>query len=196
MTNSSLDCVSRLFVEGRSFNTWQDKPVSVEMLQSIMELVKFGPTAANGCPLRVRFIYSADAKIRLLPALAPANRIKSQTAPVIAVLGMDLNFPMTLPRLFPHAPHAADAYAGQPELTREVALRNSSLQVGYFIVAARAHGLDCGPMSGFDKAMMDEAFWSRTTIETNMICNHCYGKREDIFNRYPRLSIYENCTIL
>lgn len=188
--------VEALFREGRSFNTWQAVPVADETLRLLYDLMRMGPTSTNCTPLRIKFVRSPDARRKLVDALFPTNRAKAEAAPVTAVLGMDIDFPATLTRLFAHAPAARENYLANPKLTRETAFRNSSIQGGYFILAARALGLDCGPMSGFDKAAMDAAFWQGTAVETNFVCNLGYGRREDLFPRNPRLDFDEVCEFL
>ena len=185
-----------IFAEGRSFNTWKATPVGDATLRRLYDLVKMGPTSTNCTPLRLKFVRSPEAKARLIAALFPTNQAKAQAAPVTAVLGMDIGFAATMTRLFAHAPAARENYIANPALARETAFRNSSIQGGYFILAARALGLDCGPMSGFDKAAMDAVFWAGSGIETNFVCNLGYGRREDLFPRNPRLEFDEACEFL
>ncbi len=192
LPKASLD---QLFLEARTHNTWLDEPVSDATLHELHDLVKWGPTAVNGSPLRVVFVRSAEAKARLLAAVSPGNVDKVKAAPVTAILAQDLEFYEKLPRLFPHADLKA-MFASRPEAAREMAFRNSSLQGGYFILAARALGLDCGPMSGFDNAALDEAFFKGTSWKSNFICNLGYGDPGKLHPRLPRLEFDEACRIV
>jgi 3-hydroxypropanoate dehydrogenase len=186
------DAIDRLFHAARSHNGWLPRPVSEETLRRLWELTRWGPTSANCSPLRVVFVRSHEAKQRLLPTLAPGNVEKTLTAPVTAILGMEMNFPDDLPKLFPHV-DARPWFVGNAPLIEATAFRNSSMQAGYFILAARALGLDCGPMSGFDGAKVDELFFTGTTIRSNLLCNLGHGDPEKLFPRSPRLSFEEGC---
>ena len=188
--------LERVFLTGRSYKTWQDRPVDPAILQGLYDLMKYGPICTNCCPLRVKFVVSPEAKDVLHEAMAEVNKLKVATAPVSAILGMDMAYPDTLPVLFPNAPKVPDMYRSNAALLEETGFRNSSMQAGYFILAARAYGLDCGPMSAFDKAKVDAAFWAGTAVETNLICNLGYGKPEDVPPRDPRLAFDEACEIL
>lgn len=192
LPKTSLD---QLFTGARTHNAWLDDALSDQTLGELYDLAKWGPTAVNGSPLRVVFVRSAEAKARLLATLSPGNVAKVKAAPVTAILAHDLEFYEKLPRLFPHA-EVKGMFASNPELTRETAFRNSSLQAGYFILAARALGLDCGPMSGFDNAALDEAFFKGTTWKSNFICNLGHGDASGLFPRSPRLDFDEACRIL
>ena len=185
---------AQLFTEARTQNGYLDRPVSDDTLRALYELVKFGPTAANGCPARFQFVRSAEGKARLLGCVSPGNVAKIEQAPVTVIVGMDLAFHEQLPRLFPHA-DARAWFAGKDALIQESALRNSSLQGGYLIIAARALGLDCGPMSGFDAARLDAAFWTGTPVKTNFICTLGHGDASKLFPRNPRLGFDEACTL-
>ena len=185
----------QLLTEARTHNGWLDTPVPDATLRELHDLLKWGPTSANCWPLRVLFVRSPEARARLLPLMSPGNRDKTAQAPVTAILGMDLAFPDTLPKLFPHA-DARSWFAGDDAKIAETAFRNSSLQGGYFIVAARALGLDCGPMSGFDAAAVDAAFWAGTQVKTNFICNLGHGDPSKLFGRSPRPAFDEVCRIL
>ncbi len=191
-----------LFRDARSQNGWLDKAVDDDTLRAIYDLVRWGPTSTNGCPARIVFLRSAEAKARLLPALAAGNVEKTLQAPVTAIIGYDANFHEQLPRLFPHNPGMRDWYAAQPQVIDAAALRNSSLQGGYFILAARALGLDCGPMSGFDHERVDAEFFASSTrfpgqqVKTNFLCNLGYGDPSKLFPRSPRLSFEESCALL
>ena len=158
--------------------------------------MRWGPTSANSSPARFYFLTSHAAKERLKPHLAPGNRDKTMVAPAVAIIGMDLDFPEHFPRLFPNNPKMKDGFAGKEEFTRTFALRNSSLQGAYFIIAARALGLDCGPMSGFDNDGVDKEFFAGTNIKSNFICAVGYGDPAGVFPRNPRLSFDEACRIL
>ena len=185
----------QLLTEARTHNGWLDTPVPDATLRELHDLLKWGPTSANCWPLRVLFVRSPEARARLVPLMSPGNRDKTAQAPVTAILGMDLAFPDTLPKLFPHA-DARSWFAGDDAKIAETAFRNSSLQGGYFIVAARALGLDCGPMSGFDAAAVDAAFWAGTQVKTNFICNLGHGDPSKLFGRSPRPAFDDVCRIL
>ncbi|WP_332672203.1 malonic semialdehyde reductase [Aromatoleum sp.] len=201
-----------LFREARTHNVWLDRPVSDETLLELYDLMKWGPTSANCCPARILFLRTPEAKNRLIPALAPGNVEKTLHAPVTAIIGYDGKFYELLPKLFPHA-DARSWFADTPELAETTAKRNSSLQGAYFIMAARAVGLDCGPMSGFDQAKVDHEFFPapRHTVEggefnqeyfpdshvkTNFLCNLGYGDSAKLFPRSPRLDFDEACKLL
>jgi 3-hydroxypropanoate dehydrogenase len=184
-----------LFREARTQNKWLDKPVSRTLLMAIYELMRWCPTTANSSPARLRFVVSQAAKDRLKPFLSSGNRDKTMAAPATAIIGYDVGFAEQLPRLFPHAPNAKDWFK-DPALAEATAFRNASLQGGYFILAARALGLDCGPMSGFDNAGVDREFFAGTTIRSDFLCNIGYGDPAGIFPRNPRLSFDEACEIL
>jgi 3-hydroxypropanoate dehydrogenase len=183
--------------------------VSDATLRALYDLLKWGPTCANGCPARMLFLRTPEAKQRLLPALAPGNVDKTMAAPVTAIVGYDAKFYEQLPKLFPHA-DARAWYADTPELAEVTARRNSSLQGAYLIIAARALGLDCGPMSGFDNAKVDHEFFPGSAagsefdqeyfpdshIKTNFLCNLGYGDPAKLFARSPRLDFDEACDLL
>jgi 3-hydroxypropanoate dehydrogenase len=184
-----------LFREARTHNGWLDKPVSDTLLRAIFELAKMGPTSANCSPMRVLFLKSREAKERLRPALSASNTEKTMTAPATAILAYDLEFYEHLPKLFPHT-DARPWFTGKPELIRDTAFRNGSLQAAYFIIAARALGLDCGPMSGFDNAKVDAEFFPDGKVKSNFLCNVGYGDPAKLFQRSPRFSFEEVCQIL
>lgn len=192
LDDAALD---QLFRNARTHNAWLDKPVPDSLLVELHELMKWGPTSANCWPLRVIFIKSPEAKARLIPLLMEGNRAKTQAAPVTAILGMDMTFYEQLPRLFPHT-DARSWFVGNEALIEATAFRNSSLQGAYFILAARALGLDCGPMSGFDAAAVDAEFFAGTTIRSNFLCNLGYGDPAGLFPRSPRPAFDEVCQIL
>ena len=181
-----------LFRTARTFYSWADTPVSDEALHTLYELAKLGPTAANSSPARFVFCRSVEARETLATCVSAANAPKVRTAPVTAIVGMDMEFYEKLPQLFPHA-DARSWFAGKPDAIHETAFRNSSLQGAYFILAARSLGIDCGPMSGFDAAKMDEEFWAGTTVKTNFICNLGHGDSSKLFPRSPRLSFEQAC---
>lgn len=191
----SETALAQLFTEARTRNAWSDRPVPEALLRRLYDLTKFGPTAVNATPARFVFITSPEAKARLSPLMAEANRAKTLQAPVNVIIGQDLAFADTLPTLFPHAPGAKDWFA-DPAAARETAFRNASLQGGYFLLAARALGLDVGPMSGFDAAGVKAEFFAGTTVEPNFIVNLGYGTDENLFPRSPRLAFEEAATIL
>ncbi len=189
------DGLNLLFRDARTFSAWQDRAVDDGILRQVYDLMKMGPTSANMCPARVVFVKSPEAKEKLKPALDAGNVAKTMAAPVTAIVAMDVRFYEQLPRLFPHA----DAKAWFKDLPANVleyiALRNSSLQGAYLILAARSLGLDCGPMSGFDNAKVDAAFFSGTTVKSNFLCNLGYGDRSKLYPRLPRLGFEEACRI-
>lgn len=185
-----------LFRAARTHSYWLPKPVEPALLQQAYELAKFGPTSANMCPMRVVFVTSKEAKEKLKPTLDPGNVEKTVAAPVTAIVGMDVRFYEELPKLFPHA-DAKSWFKDLPEPILEyLALRNSSLQGAYFMLAARAVGLDCGPMSGFNNAAVDAAFFAGTTVKSNFLCNLGYGDATKLHPRSPRLAFDEACKIL
>ncbi len=186
--------LAQLFLDARTHNAWLDQPVSDGTLRELYALLRWAPTAANSSPLRVVFVKSAEAKARLLPCMSPGNVEKTKAAPVTAILAMDAEFHEKLPKLFPHA-DARSWYAGNAPLIEENAFRNSSMQGGYLILAARALGLDCGPMSGFDAAKVNETFFAGTTHRVNFICNLGHGDPAKLFPRSPRLEFDEACSI-
>lgn len=195
---ASLDApaLDQLFLEARTHNAWQDKPVSDALLKQAWDLARMGPTSANCSPLRVVFVKSAEAKARLLPALLEGNRAKTLAAPVTAIFGNDSRFYDLLPRLFPHTDARAwFAGPGKEELAATTAFRNGTLQAAYFMLAARSLGLDCGPMSGFDNAQVDRAFFPGGQVKSNFICNLGYGDPSALFPRSPRLEFDEACRI-
>jgi 3-hydroxypropanoate dehydrogenase len=185
----------QLFTQARTQNGYRPTVVSDDQLRALYDLLKWGPTSANCSPARFVFVRSAQAKEKLLACAAPGNVAKIKQAPVTAVIGMDMAFYEKLPQLFPHA-DARSWFAGNDAKIAETAFRNSSLQGGYFILAARAIGLDCGPMSGFDATKLDAAFWSGTTVKTNFICTLGEGDPSKLFARSPRLGFEEACSLV
>jgi 3-hydroxypropanoate dehydrogenase len=187
-----------LFRTARTHTFWLDKPVAGDLLRQIYDLMKWGPTSANCTPARILFLQTPEAKKRLLPALSPNNVDKTMAAPVTAIIGYDTKFYEHLPRLFPNNPDARNWFANSPELAETTAFRNSSLQGGYFILAARAVGLDCGPMSGFDNAKVDAEFFTGplAAFKSNFLCNLGHGDPAKLFQRNPRLEFEEACRLL
>ena len=204
------EALDQIFREARTHTAWLDKPVSDETLRQLYELMKWGPTSANGSPARFVFVRTQEAKERLRPALAPGNVDKTMAAPVTVIIAYDLRFFEKLPKLFPHSPGMRDLFARNPQLVEETARRNSSLQGAYLIIAARALGLDCGPMSGFDNAKVDEEFFGAGKecegceqeffpsghVKSNFLCNLGYGDESKLFPRGPRLAFNDVCTLL
>jgi len=195
LDDAALDLILR---SARSQNAWQDKPVSDEQLRALYDLFKWGPTTGNSSPARILFLRTREAKQRLAPALVPSNVDKTLTAPVVAVIGHDLTFYEWLPRLYPVSPKMREVYAAPDKkaLAETTALRNGSLQGAYLIIAARALGLDCGPMSGFDNGKVDEAFFKDTPIRSNFLCGLGHGDPAKLKPRGPKLSFEEACTLL
>lgn len=191
-----MDLTSHQLFEGaRTHNGFSPDKVPEDTLRQLYDLMKWGPTAANSSPARILFVTSPEAKEKLVACMAPGNVDKTREAPVTAIIGMDMAFYEHLPKLFPHA-DAKSWFVGNQPMIDATAFRNSSLQGGYFILAARAVGLDAGPMSGFDPAKVDEAFWAGTAVKTNFIVNLGHGIPEKVFPRNPRLSFEEACKIV
>jgi 3-hydroxypropanoate dehydrogenase len=189
------DGLDLIFRKARTHTVWLDKPVDDDLLRRVYDLAKFGPTSANMCPMRIVFVRSRAAKEKLKPCLDAGNVDKTMKAPVTAIIAMDVHFFEQLPKLYPHA-DAKAWFKDLPEPVLEyIALRNSSLQGAYFMLAARALGLDCGPMSGFNNAAVDAAFFAGTTIKSNFLCNLGHGDASKLHPRSPRLSFDEACRI-
>ena len=202
--------MDRLFREARTYSAWQDRPVTDQTLRDLYDLLKWAPTSANAAPARFAFLRTKEARERLRPALAPLNVEKTMTAPVTVIIAYDLKFYEQLPKLFPHSPGMRQLFESNPELMEATAKRNSSLQGAYLIMAARALGLDCGPMSGFDPAKVDEEFFAAGKpcfgcdqeffpeghVKTNFLCNLGYGDPSKLFPRLPRLPFNEACSLL
>lgn len=187
--------LSQLFLSARTHTVWQDKPVTDELLRQVVDLMKLGPTSANCSPARIVFVRTAEAKARLKPFLSAGNRAKTMAAPVTAIIGHDLAFYEKLPQLFPHT-DARSWFTGKPEHIVETAFRNGSLQGAYLILAARALGLDCGPMSGFDQEGVTAEFFAGTPIRANFLCNLGYGDASALKPRLPRLAFEELAEIV
>ena len=192
LNDTALD---QLFRSARTQNAFLDKPVEDAQLHALYELLKWGPTAANTTPARFVFVKSAEAKAKLGPTLDQGNYTKTMAAPVTVIVGFDEDFHEKTPFLFPHVPDAKGWFDGPRENRHTAAFRNGSLQGGYLILAARALGLDAGPMSGFDNAKVDEAFFAGTAIKSNFLVNLGYGDPAGVFPRSPRLSFDEAARI-
>jgi 3-hydroxypropanoate dehydrogenase len=192
INDEALDVIFR---KARTQNKWLDKPVSPALLMAVYDLMRWGPTSANMSPVRIAFVMSKKAKERLKPFLSEGNREKTMSAPATAIIAYDVNFAEKLPKLFPHAPDAKNWFK-DPAFAQVHAFRNGSLQGAYFIIAARALGLDCGPMSGFDNAGVDREFFPDSTIKSNFLCSVGYGDPAGLFQRSPRLPFDEACEIL
>lgn len=188
------NALNTLFFDARTHNGWRDQPVSDAQLRRIYDLMKWGPTSANCSPARIVFVKSPEAKEKLLACMNPGNVEKTKTAPVTAVIGMDMEFYEKLPQLSPHN-NARSWFAGNQPVIDATAFRNSSLQGGYFIMAARAIGLDCAPMSGFDADRMNQAFFAGTTVKVNFVCSLGYGDPGRLHPRGPRLPFDDACRI-
>ncbi|HUY03455.1 MAG TPA: malonic semialdehyde reductase [Rhodocyclaceae bacterium] len=191
LNQAALD---QLFAAARTHNAWQDRPVADELLHELYDCMKWGPTSANSSPARIVFVKSREAKERLLPCMAPANQDKTRAAPVTAIIAMDGAFHEKLPTLFPQA-DARSWFVGNQALIDATAFRNSSLQGAYLILAARALGLDCGPMSGFDAGKLNAEFFKDGKFSVNFVCNLGYGDPAKLFPRNPRLAFAEACRI-
>ncbi|MCE9664594.1 malonic semialdehyde reductase [Halomonas sp. M5N1S17] len=196
MTIIDNKAVETLFTEARTHNVWQDQEVSEEKLRELYDLLHFGPTSMNCQPLRVLFLKSEAAKERLKPALLPGNQEKTMKAPVVAVLGYDTEFYQHLPRMFSHNKDAKSLFEGKTDFINTTAFRNSSIQGGYFILAARAVGLNAGPMSGFNNAAVDEEFFPDGQVKSNFLCNLGYGDASALFPRQERFAFEEVCDVL
>jgi len=210
--NTPLDAkaLDQIFRTARTHSKWLEQPVTDDLLRQVYDLMKWGPTSANSCPARFVMVRSKDAKERLRPVLSPGNVDKTMAAPVTVIIAYDLLFFEKLPKLFPHSPAMRDLFASNPQLVEVTAKRNSSLQGAYLMIAARALGLDCGPMSGFDNAKLDEEFFGAGKecegceqeffpsghVRSNFLCNLGYGDSSRLFPRGPRLNFDEACSLL
>ncbi len=193
-TQLNDEAMNTLLRNARTQNDWLPSPVDMTLLEAIWNDARMGPTSANCSPMRIVFVTTAAAKEKLRPSLMEGNIEKTMAAPVTAIIGYDMAFYEKLPTLFPHT-DAKSWFVGNDELIEETAFRNGTLQAAYLMLAARAHGLDCGPMSGFDKAMVDAVFFKNTTVRSNFICSLGYGSDKNIFPRSPRLSFAEACRV-
>jgi 3-hydroxypropanoate dehydrogenase len=194
--NPTLDtaALDTLFLQARSHNAWTPGPVSDALLERLYDLMKMGPTSANCSPGRFVFVRTPEGKQRLAPALSKGNLEKTMTAPVTVIAAWDTRFYDELPTLFPHA-DAKSWFTGSPEAAHETAFRNSSLQAAYLMLAARSLGLDAGPMSGFDKAQVDQAFFEGSTWTANFLINLGHGEPSKVFDRLPRLPFADACRL-
>lgn len=192
VSGSALD---RIFREARTYTAWRPEGVPVETLKQIYDLARLGPTSANSTPGRFLFLTSPAAKERLVPALMPGNIDKTRKAPVTVIVAWDTEFYEKLPMLFPQS-DMRTIFASTPDLAHETAFRNSSLEGGYFILAARALGLDCGPMSGFDAAKVNAEFFPDGKWKVNFLCNLGYGDAAQLRPRNPRLDFDQACRVL
>ncbi len=189
------DALNQLFLEARTHNKWLDQDVPDEMLRRLVDLFKMAPTSANCSPARIVFVKSEEAKERLRPLLMAGNVEKTMQAPVCAIIGHDLRFYDYLPRLFPHT-DAKSWFEGNDVMIRDGAFRNGTLQGAYLLLAARALGLDCGPMSGFDNAGVDKEFFAGTEIKSNFLCALGYGDPSALFPRSPRFAFEDMAQII
>ncbi len=185
----------QLFIDARTHNAWLDRPVSDDDLRQLYDLVRMGPTSANCCPARFVFVRTAEGKEKLKPCLSSGNLDKTVSAPVTVIVAYDTAFYEKLPALFPHA-DARSWFTSSPAFAEQTALRNSSMQAAYLIMAARAMGLDCGPMSGFDSKKLDEVFFAGSTWASNLLINLGHGNPEKLYERLPRLSFDDACQLL
>ena len=193
-TAISITSIQQLFTAARTHHAWQDRDIADGLLHEIYDLAKWGPTSANSLPMRIVFVKSNSAKEKLMPALAGSNVEQVRAAPVTAIVAYDQKFYDQLPTLFP-AFDARSLFASNPSLSEQTAFRNSSLQGAYFILAARALGLDAGPMSGFDNAKVDQAFFENSSWKSNFLCNIGYGDAAKLHPRGPRLGFDQACII-
>jgi 3-hydroxypropanoate dehydrogenase len=188
--------LDQLFRAARTYNAFEPEAIPEALLREIYELAKWGPTASNANPGRFVFLVSPEAKARLAPFMSNSNRPKTLAAPVNVIVAYDVDFWKLTPVLFPHKPEAGSWFANSPQAAQENALRNGSLQGAYLMMAARSLGLDCGPMSGFKEAGVNEEFFKGTSWRANFICNIGYGTTENLFPRLPRIPFDEACRIL
>ena len=199
MTNSGTidkSALAQLFFEARTHNAWRDEPVSDDSLRALYDMMKWGPTSANCSPTRILFLKSEAQKRQLEPMLMEGNRAKTMAAPVVAILAWERKFYDRMGFLFPHAPAMRDFFAKEANHGETSALRNASLQGGYFILAARALGLDCGPMSGFDARAVEAHFFPDGDCRVNFLCNLGHGDPAGVRPRSPRLDFDDACRIL
>jgi 3-hydroxypropanoate dehydrogenase len=190
------DALRTLFLDARTHNGWDSRPVSDDELRQVFDLMKMAPTSANTSPARFLFLRSQAAKERLRPFLLSGNVDKTMAAPVVAIVGFDLRFYEHLPRLFPHNQTAKSWFTGNDALVHTTAFRNGTLQGAYFIMAARALGLDCGAMSGFDNAKVDAEFFPDGTVKSNFLINIGHGDPSKLFDRSPRFAFDEVCKVI
>jgi len=193
LDEKSLDLI---LLKARTQNGWLPTPVTDDELRTIYQIMRSGPTSANSCPARILFVRTPEAKARLIPALTPGNVDKTKAAPVTAIIGYDTRFYELLPKLFPHRPDMKNPYEANAKLAETVAFRNGTLQGAYFMIAARAVGLDVGGMSGFDNAKVDAEFFPDGRVKSNFLCNVGHGDPAKVLPKLPRLDFDEACTLL
>ena len=193
LDDAALDLIIR---KARTQNGWLPTPVTDDQLRAIYDIMRYGPTSTNSCPARILFVRTPEAKARLLPALSSGNVDKTKAAPVTAIIGYDTRFYDLLPKLFPHRPEMKNPYEASKQLAETVAFRNGTLQGAYFMIAARAIGLDVGGMSGFDNAKVDAEFFPDGRVKSNFLCNVGHGDPSKVLQRLPRLEFEEACTLL
>ena len=193
----SLDsaALDLLFGNARTHNVWQDRTVSEIMLRRLFDLMKMAPTSMNISPARIIFVKTEEGKEKLKPALVSGNVEKTMTAPVCAIIGHDLDCWKQLPKLFPFK-DMSSLFSNNPDFVFSTAFRNCSMQGAYLIMAARALGLDCGPMSGFDNDLVDKEFFSGTAVKSNFLCNIGYGRKEKLSDRAPRFNFEDVCEVI
>jgi 3-hydroxypropanoate dehydrogenase len=186
----------QVFRNARTQNGFTGQPVTDDEIRAVYELAKWGPTSMNTQPARFQFLRTAEAKARLAPLASPGNQPKILAAPVVVIIGHDMEFYEHLSKNFAHNPNARGVFAGNDALIQGTAFRNGTLQGAYLMVAARMLGLDCGPMSGFDAAKVDAEFWSGTKVKTNFLCNLGHGDPAKVMGRLPRFSFEEAAKLL
>ena len=194
-TRADATALDLVFREARTLRHWVERPIGEDLLREVWTLARLGPTSGNCSPARLVFVVSPEAKDRLKPCLSAGNVRQTMAAPATAIIGHDLAFYDRLPELSPHN-DARSWFVGNDALIAETAFRNGSLQGAYFMLAARALGLDCGPMSGFDNAKVDAAFFAGGTVRSNFLCNLGYGERSHLRPRAPRLAFEDACAVL
>ncbi|RDL48786.1 putative malonic semialdehyde reductase RutE [Ensifer sp. M14] len=194
-TQPDTGLLERMFTQARSQNGWLDRPVPNALIEQIHDLARLAPTSMNCSPLRITYLVTTEAKDRLRPALAAGNVEKMMTCPVVAIFATDFAFAERLPFLFPHT-DGKGFFERNPHLVEDTAFRNATLQAGYYMLAARALGLDCGPISGFDAKAVDAIFFEHTQLRSNFICGLGHGDPSKLFARHPRLPFEEVCRIL
>jgi 3-hydroxypropanoate dehydrogenase len=187
----SAESLDQIFRSARTYNGWIDTPIEESLVRDLYELLKWGPTSANCCPARFVWVRSTEGKATLAGQALEKNRPKIVEAPLTVIIGNDLDFAGAMPKLMPHNAQAMQKAFAQPGMSEITAMRNGTLQGAYLIIAARALGLDCGPMSGFDNAGVDRAFFAGTRTQSNFICSLGYGKPDSVFPRNPRLTFEE-----
>lgn len=190
------EAAALLFTEARTANRFLDTPVDPKVLRQIYDMMKRGPTSMNSCPARIAFLTTPEARARLIPYLFDGNVARVESAPVIAVIGQDMMFYDHLPRLYPHAPENKKIFEDNEFAAQATAFRNSTLQGAYFIIAARAHGLACGPMSGFDNGGVDKEFFGGTHVKSNFLCSLGHADKSAEYKLGPRFDFDEVCQVL